>query len=42
MRLKQHFVKKLKKADGEVDFEDATLIYNKYRAFEGWPGIFTS
>lgn len=34
--------KKIKKSDGEVDFEDACLIYNKYRAFEGWPGIFTS
>ena len=35
-------VKKIKKSDGEVDFEDAGLIYNKYRAFEGWPGIFTT
>jgi len=34
--------KKIKKSDGEVDFEDAVLIYNKYRAFEGWPGIFTT
>ena len=34
--------KKIKKSDGEIDFADATLIYNKYRAFEGWPGIFTS
>jgi len=34
--------KKIKKSDGEVDFEDATVIYNKYRAFEGWPGIFTA
>ena len=34
--------KKIKKSDGEVDFEDAVLIYNKYRAFEGWPGIFAS
>ena len=32
--------KKIKKADGEVDFEEAKRIYNKYRAFEGWPGIF--
>ncbi len=32
--------KKIKKSDGEVDFEDAENIYNKYRAFEGWPGIF--
>ena len=34
--------KKIKKADGEVDFEDASIVYNKYRAFEGWPGIFSS
>jgi methionyl-tRNA formyltransferase len=34
--------RKIKKSDGEIDFEDATLIYNKYRAFEGWPGIFTT
>jgi len=34
--------KKIKKSDGEIDFEDAALIYNKYRAFEGWPGVFAS
>lgn len=34
--------KKIKKSDGEVDFADASSVYNKYRAFEGWPGIFTS
>ena len=34
--------KKIKKSDGEIDFEDASVIYNKYRAFEGWPGIFTA
>jgi len=34
--------KKIKKSDGEIDFEDAALIYNKYRAFEGWPGIFAA
>ena len=32
--------KKIKKSDGEVDFSDAQILYNKYRAFEGWPGIF--
>ena len=32
--------KKIKKADGEVDFSDATKLYDKYRAFKGWPGIF--
>jgi methionyl-tRNA formyltransferase len=34
--------KKIKKRDGEVDFSDATEVYNKYRAFEGWPGIFAA
>lgn len=34
--------KKIKKSDGEIDFEDAVLIYHKYRAFEGWPGVFTT
>lgn len=33
---------KIKKSDGEVDFSDAEVIYAKYRAFEGWPGIFSS
>jgi len=32
--------KKIKKSDGEIDFMDAEEIYDKYRAFEGWPGIF--
>ena len=32
--------KKIKKSDGEIDFNDASIIYNKYRAFEGWPRIF--
>ncbi len=32
--------KKIKKGDGLVDFISALELYNKYRAFEGWPGIF--
>ena len=32
--------KKIKKADGLVDFVDASKLYEKYRAFYGWPGIF--
>ena len=32
--------KKIKKSDGLVDFSSALELYNKYRAFEGWPGIF--
>jgi methionyl-tRNA formyltransferase len=34
--------KKIKKSDGEVEFENSVEIYNKYRAFEGWPGIFAA
>jgi methionyl-tRNA formyltransferase len=34
--------KKISKADGEVAFDDALTIYNKYRAFTPWPGIFLS
>ncbi len=34
--------KKIKKSDGEIDFVDAESIYNKYRAFEGWPGVFNA
>lgn len=32
--------KKIKKTDGLVDFTSALKLYDKYRAFEGWPGIF--
>ena len=32
--------KKIKKVDGLVDFSSASKFYDKYRAFEGWPGIF--
>ena len=32
--------KKIRKSDGEVDGSSAELLYRKYRAFEGWPGIF--
>ena len=32
--------KKIKKSDGKIDFVDADVIYDKYRAFDGWPGIF--
>ncbi len=34
--------KKIKKSDGEVSFDNAVELYNKYRAFLGWPGIFIS
>ncbi len=32
--------KKIKKSDGLVDFSSASAFYDKYRAFEGWPGVF--
>jgi methionyl-tRNA formyltransferase len=31
---------KISKADGEVVFDNAKKLYNKYRAFTPWPGIF--
>lgn len=31
---------KITKADGEVEFENAQELYNKYRAFTPWPGIY--
>ncbi|MDQ7066559.1 MAG: methionyl-tRNA formyltransferase [Sulfurimonas sp.] len=32
--------KKISKADGLVNFDDAYILYNKYRAFTPWPGIY--
>lgn len=32
--------KKILKSDGLIDFSDARDIYNRYRAFTPWPGIF--
>ncbi len=34
------YCKKITKADGLVTFDDAETLYNKYRAFTPWPGIF--
>ncbi len=34
------YCKKIRKQDGRVEGDDAVTIYNKYRAFEGWPGVF--
>ena len=34
------YCKKIKKSDGLVEFDDALSIYNRYRAFIFWPGIF--
>jgi len=32
--------KKITKADGEIDFDDARTVYNKYRAFTPWPAVY--
>lgn len=32
--------KKIQKSDGLIDFSDAREIYNRYRAFTPWPGIY--
>ena len=34
------FCKKIKKDDGLVSFDDAKEIYQKYKAYSYWPGIF--
>ncbi len=34
------YCSKITKADGEVIFDNATQLYNKYRAFTPWPGIY--
>lgn len=31
---------KITKADGLISFDDAQTLYNKYRAFTPWPGIY--
>ncbi|AFV97979.1 MULTISPECIES: methionyl-tRNA formyltransferase [unclassified Sulfuricurvum] len=33
--------KKILKSDGLIDFSDAREMYNRYRAYTPWPGIFT-
>jgi len=34
------YCEKIKKANGLVDFSNANLLYNKYRAFKSWPDIY--
>ena len=34
--------KKIKKEYGEVDFKDAQSLYQKYKAYSSWPGVFLS
>jgi len=40
LRAEATHCKKIKKADGQIDFDSASQLYDKYRAFKGWPGIF--
>jgi methionyl-tRNA formyltransferase len=36
------YCKMIRKADGQINWNDsAQVLYNKYRAFSAWPGIFT-
>ncbi|MDY0123448.1 methionyl-tRNA formyltransferase [Sulfurimonas sp.] len=39
---KSSHCKKITKQDGEVEFEEAETLFNKYRAFTPWPGIYLS
>jgi len=32
--------KKITKQDGEIEFDYASVLFNKYRAFTPWPGIY--
>jgi len=32
--------RKIRREDGETGLEDAEMLWRKYRAFEGWPGVF--
>lgn len=34
------FCKKIKKEDGEVDFNSAKKLFSKYKAYSFWPGLF--
>ncbi|MBL0707627.1 MAG: methionyl-tRNA formyltransferase [Sulfurimonas sp.] len=39
-RLKATHCKKIGKKDGEIVFNNASEVYNKYRAFTPWPAIY--
>lgn len=39
---KSSHCKKITKQDGEVEFEEAEPLFNKYRAFTPWPGVYLS
>jgi methionyl-tRNA formyltransferase len=37
---KATYCKKITKQDGLIEFDDAIKVYNKYRAFTPWPGVY--
>ncbi|MEA3491478.1 MAG: methionyl-tRNA formyltransferase [Campylobacterota bacterium] len=41
-RATASYCTKIRKSDGEISFTDAEALYNRYRAFEGWPGVYTA
>jgi len=41
MNTEASLCKKIKREAGEVDFKDANELFGQYRAYEGWPNIFT-
>lgn len=34
------YCKKITKSEGEVGFDDAGMLFNRYRAFTPWPGVY--
>ena len=36
------YCSKISRSDGEVQFDNASKLYNRYRAFTPWPGVFLS
>jgi len=40
LNLNATYCKKIKREDGLVNFDDANVLYRKYCAFIGWPGVF--
>jgi len=40
IHIEASYCKKISKDDGKISLDSATDIYNRFRAFENWPGIF--
>ncbi len=41
LNIESSLCKKIKRVDGEIEFDNAKILYNRYRAYQGWPDIFT-